>query len=375
MILLIGTAGIFCGLALVIHLLSLTVAAFRCSPRPPHELQYASPVTLVRPVCGLDNFVADTLKSSFELDYPNYEIVFCVACANDPVVPIVRRLIEMYPGVPARLIVGDDQISGNPKLNNCVKGWHAAAYDWIVLADSNVLMPRDFLQRLLARWRDDTGLVCSPPLGGRPHGFWARLECAFLNTYQARWQYLADTIGFGFAHGKTMLWRREVLERAGGIRALASELAEDAASTKVVRAQGLNVRLVDAPFEQPLGRRSAKEVWQRQSRWARLRRSCFPLFFLPELFTGALFPLIACGYVAAALDWPIVPSVLALTAVWYGGEAVLARIAGWQATPVDTICAMVRDLLLPVLWLDGLLGKDFEWRGTQMSVAADSPAA
>jgi ceramide glucosyltransferase len=298
-----------------------------------------------------------------------------VASGDDPVVPLVIRLIEAYPGVPARLIIGDEQISNNPKLNNCVKGWHAAAHDWIVLADSNVLMPRDFLQRLLAQWRENTGLVCSPPLGGRPLNFWAHLECAFLNTYQARWQYLADTIGFGFAHGKTMLWRREILERGGGIRALASELAEDAASTKVVRTQGLRVRLADAPFEQPLGRRTANEVWRRQSRWARLRRSSFPLFFLPELLTGASFPLIAAGYVAATLDWPVAPAVLGFATLWYGTESVLARIAGWQAAPVDTVCAILRDLLLPVLWLDGLLGTDFEWRGTQMSVAADSSAA
>ena len=60
---------------------------------------------------------------------------------------------------------------------------------------------------------------------------------------------------------------------AGGVRALAAELAEDAASTKIVRAAGLRVRLVDNPFQQPLGRRTLKEVWRRQTRWARLRRA------------------------------------------------------------------------------------------------------
>ena len=103
------------------------------------------------------------------------------------------------------------------------------------MADSNVLMPRDYLQRLLAGWRPDTGLLCSPPIGCQPDGFWAEVECAFLNTYQARWQYAADTLGLGFAQGKTMLWRRRDLERAGGIQALAEEIAEDAAATKLVR--------------------------------------------------------------------------------------------------------------------------------------------
>ena len=91
-----------------------------------------------------------------------------------------------------------------------------------MFADSNVLMPRDYIQRLFASWRADTGLVASPPAGCRPEGIWAELECAFLNTYQARWQYLIDSLGRGFAQGKTMLWRRTDLEGAGGIEALAT---------------------------------------------------------------------------------------------------------------------------------------------------------
>jgi ceramide glucosyltransferase len=87
------------------------------------------------------------------------------------------------------LLIGSHAISENPKLNNVCKGWRAAAYDWIVMADSNVLMPRDYVERMLAAWRADTGLVSSPPVGCRPDGFWAELECAFLNTYQVRWQY------------------------------------------------------------------------------------------------------------------------------------------------------------------------------------------
>ena len=150
-------------------------------------------VSLVRPICGLENHIEETLESAFHLDYPRYEIIFCAAAASDSACALVRRLIADHPHVPARLLIGNDAISANPKLNNVCKGWRAAAHDWIVIADSNVLMPRDYIERLLAAWRTDTGLVCSPPVGCRPDGFWAELECAFLNTYQARWQYVADS--------------------------------------------------------------------------------------------------------------------------------------------------------------------------------------
>ena len=313
----------------------------------------------------MENHVEETLRSAFHLDYPRYEIVFCAATANNSAVPLARGLIAAYPHVPARLLIGNEAISENPKLNNVCKGWRAAVYDWIVMADSNVLMPRDYIERLLAAWRADTGLVSSPPVGARPDGFWAELECAFLNTYQVRWQYAAAGIGLGFAQGKSMLYRRSQIEKAGGIRLLAAEPAEDAASTKLVRAAGLHVRLVDAPFEQPLGYRSAADVWARQLRWARLRQASFKRYYVLEVLAGGIAPLAAAAYVLAAAGLPV-GGVIALAAIWYGAEAALAHAAGWHLTVRSPIAWILRDILLPLLWFGGWLGRGFVWRGNHM---------
>ena len=80
------------------------------------------------------------LASTFALAYPHYEAIFCVASPADPVIPLVERLIAAHPAIPARLLVGDDRVCSNPKLNNLVKGWKSARYGWIIMADSNVLM-------------------------------------------------------------------------------------------------------------------------------------------------------------------------------------------------------------------------------------------
>jgi ceramide glucosyltransferase len=369
-------AASFCGITLVLHIISVVIAAWRCRPRAVELPSGILPaVSIVRPVCGIDNFLEQTLRTSFELAYPAFELIFCVASARDPAITIVNDLMAAHRQVRARLLIGDDRVSPNPKLNNCVKGWRAATHQWVVIADSNVLMPPDYVQRLLATWRPDTGLVCSPPVGCRPIGFWANLECAFLNAYQARAQYFADTLGIGFAQGKSMLWRRADLEAAGGIVALGAEIAEDAAATKIVRAAGLRVRLTDAPFGQPLGRRSMREVWQRQIRLARLRRACFPLFFVPEILGGAMFPLLAAAYAADAAAVPAPIVIGALAAVWYGAEMVLARVSRWHLSPLYPVHAALRDLLLPALWVDAWIGTDFVWRGHPMSVTADAPTA
>jgi ceramide glucosyltransferase len=277
-------------------------------------------------------------------------------------------LIAAHPYIPASLLIGDERISGNPKLNNVLKGWEAASNDLIVMADCNLLLPPDYLQRVLAAWQPDTGLVSAPPVGSHPQGFWAALECAFLNSYQARWQYVADSIGLGFAQGKTLSYRRSEIEAAGGLRALAAEAAEDAASTKLIRACGRRVRLVDAPFAQPLGHRTCAEVWSRQVRWARLRRDSFPLCYSLEIGSGALLPLAALTFVALATDSSIAVALGSFLSLWYGAEMLLCAGAGWHLSLLFPVQALLRDVMLPVLWLDGWRGRAFVWRGNALAM-------
>jgi ceramide glucosyltransferase len=357
------------GAGVVIHLFSAGLAAIRCrrSGAPLAAPEGAPPVAIVQPLCGVETFSRQTLASIFALDYPDYEIVFCVADAADPIAPLVRRAMAAHPRITSRLLTGDDRVSANPKLNNVVKAWKATNRDWVIVADSNVLMPRDYIQRLLRRWQPDTGIVCAPPIGMRPESFAAEVECAFLNTYQARWQYCAESLGFGFAQGKTMLWRRAVLEAGGGIEALGAEIAEDAASTKLVHRAGLRAHLVNQPFQQPLGSRSWRDVWARQVRWARLRRATFALYFAPELLTTSLVTLIAAGFGAEALGlWPPL-AILFAALLWYGAEAGLAAATGWPLALTSLPAWMLRDLLMPILWLEGWNTERFVWRGNVMS--------
>ncbi len=327
-------------------------------------------MTIVQPLCGVEIFSRETIHSIFALDYPDYEIIFCLADSDDPIGPLVRGAIASHPDHSARLLVGDDVISANPKLNNVVKGWKAARYKWVIIADSNVLMPPDYIQRLLKRWRPNSGIVCAPPIGSQPQSFAAEVECAFLNTYEARWQYAAEATGFGFAQGKTMLWRSDILEAGGGIEALGAEIAEDAASTKLIHAQGLDAHLVDQPFQQPLGARKMKDVWSRQLRWARLRRATFPLHFAPEILTTALLMVISAAF--AAPEFGVSPWVSAALAAlfWYALEALLAIVAGWPLGWRSLPALIFRDLLLPVLWSEAWAGDTFVWRGNAMSIEA-----
>ncbi|MBN9061962.1 MAG: glycosyltransferase [Rhizobiales bacterium] len=351
-------------------MVTVAIAALSCrtaARRRVTSVTRLPPVTIVRPVSGADFMLAETLASGFALDHPNYETIFCAASETDAAVPTVRALLDRHAGANARLLIGNEAISENPKLNNIAKGWRAAAHDWIVMTDSNVLMPPDYLQRCFAAWDKSAGLVAAPPAGTHTLNFGADVEAAFLNTHQARWQYAANAIGFGFAQGKNLMFRRDILRAAGGVRSLASDLAEDAAATKVVRAQGYDVRLASGPFAQPLGERDWGSVWSRQARWARLRRLSFPFWYALEIFSGALPPTLIALWWALATGRGVAGVLAGLWVVWFGLEWALARIAGWPDSPRALGAMMLRDLLLPLLWIQGWRNRGFSWQGHAMA--------
>ncbi|TZG36803.1 ceramide glucosyltransferase [Agrobacterium sp. B1(2019)] len=365
------TVFAFCAILLLgFNLLGIVLAGWRLTrPDAENDLVRQKPaVSLVVPLRGVENFTSLTLSRAFELNWPDYELLFCVADEFDPVIEEVRKAQAAFPSVSMQLLIGDDRISANPKLNNCVKGWRAARHEWVILADSNVLMPKSYIATMMSAWRQDSGLVCSPPLGSRPAGFWAHVECAFLNGSQGRWQYAAEAIGMGFAQGKSMLWNKPFLEEHGGIRALAAEIAEDAASTKLVRSSGRKVHLVCAPFEQPLGQRHAGEIWSRQTRWARLRRVTFPQYFAPEIFTGALPPLLFALAAAAMMDVNLAATTFAVLALMYVPELALAALNRWPVS-LHTLPAMIaRDMIMPIVWARSWIGSAVAWRGNVMTI-------
>lgn len=318
-------------------------------------------VTLLRPVCGVDSFDAVTLESSFHLDWPRYEIIFCAGREDDAAIPLVRDLMARNPGIPCRLLVGEDRVSGNPKLNNLAKGWRAAAGERVVMADANLLLPADYIDRLMAVDAPDVGLVSSPPIGTEAQGIWGELEAAFLNGNQARLQLLADELHIGFAQGKTLMWSREFLERNGGMRALGRNLAEDVAATKLVRAAGRRVRLSHLPFAQPIGRRSLSAVWGRQVRWSKVRRDGFAALFLIEPLNGAVLPIL----LAAAAVGPWGAAVVA--AAFYGAELALCWRMGWPVRALSLPAMLMRDAIMPLVWVASFKGRGIVWRGTSMA--------
>ena len=245
--------------------------------------------------------------------------------------PLVRRLMADHPWIDARLLIGDERISENPKLNNVFKGWREAAYPLVSICDSNVLLPRDYIQRLFDDLRSENR-PCLLAADRLPAG-------RFLRRSRMRdAQQLSGALAILRRLRSGSASRRA--RRCSGARATskapaasarsATKSAEDAACTKIVRNLGLRVRLMQPPVRQPLGVRRAIDVWKRQRRWARLRRASFPFWFSLEIFSGALPPLAALIAAAMMAGIPALAPALIFLAVWYGAEWLLSVKAGWH---------------------------------------------
>jgi ceramide glucosyltransferase len=367
-------------LSLASHLASLALAWPFCRPgpdvAPPAGAGPApapAPLTVARVLCGAEPTSRVTLEATMRQTHPDLRVLFCVARESDPVVPLVREAMAAWPQVDARLLIGEDVVSANPKLNNMMKAWRAAATDQILFLDSNLVTPDDYARRVQQAWRPNAGLVSAPPLGDLPGDWPAEVEAAFLNTHAARWQYAAGAAGLGFAQGKTLLFSKSALA-LGDLSRLGDEPAEDAAATRIARAQGKTVALAAPPAAQWLGRRPWSEVWRRQVRWARLRRATFPALYALELAAGAALPL-ACAIVAATLCEAPEAAVL-FAGLWWGAEWAFAAAAGWPAGPRAVLAFMVRDALLPVLWALGWSGASVAWRDASIALTpAGRPAS
>ena len=167
-----------------------------------------------------------------------------------------------------------------------------------------------------------------------------------------------------------MFYRRSDIEAAGGLRALAAEAAEDAASTKIMRASGPPRAAWSMRRSSSRSASAARgDVWDRQVRWARLRRDSFPALLLLEIASGAVLPLVAAAFIAFATGYSVVAALRR-----YSSRSGMARKCCWPPPPAGTspcsipLHAMLRDALLPVLWFEGWRERGFVWRGNAMSV-------
>jgi len=327
------------------------------------------PVSILKPLKGVDEGLAENLESFFKIDYPVFELLFSLSDSNDPARSVVENLIKKYPKVSVKLVISRVNIGPNPKVNNLVKTYESAKHEWLLISDSNVRVKPNYVKRLVAHLEPNVGMVTAVVAGQRPEGLGGYLEATQLNTFITRGMILADKLGHPCVIGKSMLFRRSVANRFGGIYVLGKYLAEDYMAGEAMRALGLRVVIAHDAVDQQIGKNSFESFWQRHVRWGRIRKAQAPIPFSGELFLSCLVSGCLGAFGArSAFGWSPALFLACHLAVWAACDAVAIRALKCKLSIGVALAWFLRELLVVPLWIKIASGNTVQWRGKELVI-------
>jgi ceramide glucosyltransferase len=344
--------------------------AFARRARPAAGIR--PPVTILKPLCGLDFEAYENLRSFCRQDYPVQQIVFGVLDAADPAIAIVERLIAEFPERDIALVVDERTIGTNLKVSNLVNMARVAKYDTLVIADSDIRVAPDYLATVTAPLADPhvgvvTCLYKGTPAGGLP----SMLAGMYFNEWFLPSVLVgAHVQGICFCFGATMAIRCETLRRVGGLKALSDYLADDYMLGKLVTQHGYKVYLSNYLVENFVQEKDMRSLFRHELRWARTIRAVEPvgnalsvtMYGIPMAILATMFNEATVG--VAPFEYGLLALVVLLRLVLhYMVRAVLKPVGAWSPWLVP-----VRDILSFTVWAASFFGHGVTWRGNAFSV-------
>jgi len=364
-------------------------------------------VSILRPLKGLDTNLYENLESTFTQDYPNYEIFLCVADEHDQALSVVRDLIAKYPDVKAHVMIGEEVVGVNPKINNLIRSYREAAHDIIWVLDSNVMVapgtlarsvnaldgPADIPTRSSQR---RIALIHHVPFAwSNEPSLGSRIEEAFLNTNHARMYLAINTVAVdSCVVGKSNIYRRSDLERVDGslkpisnaaeggsqpgergLAAFGRFLAEDNMIAGALWHElGLRHDLSYDVARNAVGSMSVSDYIWRRVRWVRVRKHMVFAATMVEPFTESVLlgslTSVGLNYLFGIPSWIFLPTHFVF---WLAVDLdVFASLAGHSTSPSSRWAFLgawaVRELLAFPIWLFAIGGNQVEWRGKRYEV-------
>ncbi len=376
--------AIFLGLGAVSLLLSLAShgSAHWALRRGGRKRGPTPPLSVLKPLRGLDEGLEQNLRSLAEQDYPSYEILFAAEDPDDPALHVAWRIKRAHPHVPMRVVVSDDCGAANPKVRNLIAMTKLARHDHVVVSDSNVRVGPDYLRAMAAETADPrVGIVSSILAGTGEESVGALLENAHLNSFILA----AVCAGAGIARhpcviGKSMLMRKSDLATLGGWESLRDILAEDYVIGHRFKAAGFRVALSAYAVSTMNGHWSVRRFLARHLRWNQMRRRVAPLAYLFEPLLHPVPWLIVLILIAVVAHDGSVVSCQAIVLVSLGGivlkalsDHLLARRLRGHGFGWATLAWMpVKDVLALGLWFIGGFRRVVTWRGHRMRIGSGS---
>jgi ceramide glucosyltransferase len=326
---------------------------------------------VLKPLAGRDDDLDENLESFARLRHHRHEILFGVASDRDPAIAAARAFIARHPEVDARIVVTDPGAATNPKVAQLIGLAAAARGDVFLTSDSNVRVGPDYLHHVVAPLADPScGLVTNLFAGTGEQTLGAALENLQLGAVIMP-SVVLSLLGLPVTVGKSMAMRRADLERLGGFEPYGDVLAEDLMIGRRVSEAGLRIATSFHVIENRNVAGSVAACVHRHARWAKMRRSITPAFFL---FEPLLTPIIVALAGVALAPAPITAALLGAAIVLQTGTGLAAtwtlrgRPLPWRYAPLE----LVRTFAMLGCWASAWISRTTVWRGHTFAIRAGS---
>jgi ceramide glucosyltransferase len=343
----------------------ITWATFR---RRPVTGSNTLGISILKPLCGADDDLAENLRQFATLPYPNYELILGVKSAQDPAYAVGMAAVKRWPR-KVKLVIQRGEPGLNPKVNQLCTMVDHATKELVLVSDSNCRVPEGYLEEIAAIFETDPTVACTsnPIIGIGEERLGSVLDNLYVATVVTTGVVAAKWAGRDLVVGKSMALRRSDLDKMGGFHAARNHLAEDYVLGKKVAELGKRVRICQLPVYQVSQKRTYPEFMARQRRWAIIHRTAIaPITYIGQ---AAMNPIPLT--LLALLAYPSRPTLVAFAATWAlkalldWGAIRLHRPAFGLRTP---FYVMLKDLSLFMAWCYGAYRRSVLWRGTRLRV-------
>jgi ceramide glucosyltransferase len=330
----------------------------------------APPLSVLKPIYGLDRQTYENYASFCTQDYSDYEILFCVSDDRDPAIDVIEKLIDDFPARSIRLLIGSEPLGVSDKVNKLNRMAREAKHDLLVVTDSDVRVEPGFLRAVAAPFNNPNigGVTCL--YRGLTDGSLApNLEALGNSTDFAAGVLVAWLFApVNFMLGAVMATTKEHLAEFGGFASLADYFCDDYELGNRIAAKGHRVELISFPVSIVYPHQSVREAFRHQLRWNLSVRFSRPAGHLGLLFTQSLpLALLAALFapsrgVAAAFLGTYV--VLRFALAWFVG------IDGMRDDLVGRNLWMLplRDAFAFLVWVASFFPQTIMWRGKRFRV-------
>lgn len=321
------------------------------------------PVSILKPLQGISPELKGNLATFCNLDYPEYELIFCVEKKEDPALQAVAELQKECPGAKIKIVAEDTQQGYNPKVRNLLRGMSKASYDLILISDADVQVDKNYLRDLVSLIQEPSvGIVTNLIRGKGNNSLGSILENLNLNFFVLGGTcFLYHFFRFAAVTGKSILMRRKDLEKIGGFSSVENFLAEDQILEKKFKRLGRKIILSHRPINSNTSGRTFSRFFNRNVRWSQMRVQLGGIGYLSELFVNpvlfASLLFILSSFSVFSFKILLGTSILKIII-----ESIQGKLIQAQAGFFSYFLAPFKDLIIGIIWFIPFFKTSVEWR-------------